>query len=389
MSSEFTRVLATAAANLALPPGSTTPLGIADGAFALVADVGGSSGAGASSSSLERQPTGQGLNPYFIHLNRCRESFKTTLPRGARMSPADIEQVNAEARTTFQSMNEESLSALRALYDGSVERRRSKSSCTAPPLLDLAAAPAAGKSFIAPFGVGLAEIPIKPSAFCDAYKRNGFHTDEEIAAKTKEYIVRWSDVMSADDLRGQWLHVTGCPTAVKNVCTASLAGDENRQLRQTHLFLHTAFEAWADAWGKAVCNAAVKLVLLECPKPEAPGEYLRYFALMARAIYQPKYSLWCSYEWSACNDEARGGELRFPFELEIRPVPCLVSPGRLRAPIVTSDDFALMLARECSSGPWTAFELHEDLPNVPHLRTTIVRGRSQPLEMIRQRQQQA
>ncbi len=215
----------------------------------------------------------------------------------------------------------------------------------------------------------------------EAYHKQGFPSDAKLKASESEYVIRYGDVILPADLRGQGIHVSGCGSNVRNVCRAFL-GTLPADVSATQPLMHQSIEMWADKWGKNLCNAATQVVMLE--RTVGDGQFSRHFMLMARATFSPKYSLWVRCGWSDCNVSQSGGPLEFPFELDIRGVPSRLCPAKIRVPIVTSDDLALVLSQECAVFPsWSACELVYRMPNVPHLLSMVVTGRGAALPMTK------
>ena len=76
-----------------------------------------------ANASSENRKSGSGLNPYLVHLNRCRK--ETKLGIGSRaMTQEEQAAVVEQARQSWQAMGDEEKGAIQSVFDAGVRRRR-------------------------------------------------------------------------------------------------------------------------------------------------------------------------------------------------------------------------------------------------------------------------
>jgi hypothetical protein len=68
--------------------------------------------------------SGAGLNPYFLHLNRCRKRFKQSKPATYRLTADDQAAVVAEAQREWAVMPDAERQAFNDIYNARVNRRQ-------------------------------------------------------------------------------------------------------------------------------------------------------------------------------------------------------------------------------------------------------------------------
>ena len=204
------------------------------------------------------------------------------------------------------------------------------------------------------------------------FNESGWPSDNHVKTCGQERIIRHSDVVLPGELRGSHLKVDGCHTCARNVCKASLRG-ESAVLASLQDKLHVAMERWTRQWGKDVCNSVKKLVLFE-----ATGcnfRLVRHFVLLARAAFQPMFSLWCV---CAPQDDVYHDDLPYPFEVVIQAGASRLCPDVQTLQLTTSDELALSVAR--SGHDHTAWELEYKLSAADHLLAMTISGRT-PLSL--------
>jgi hypothetical protein len=106
--------------------------------------------------------SGVGLNPYLIHLNRCRRRAKESKPPGYVTTAADQAKVVEEARQEWNEMSPAELQCFQDMHDVGVRRRQG----VVPQ--DLAVALAAPTSYKPDIGIGTLSSAIDPAQFTEA-----------------------------------------------------------------------------------------------------------------------------------------------------------------------------------------------------------------------------
>lgn len=211
-----------------------------------------------------------------------------------------------------------------------------------------------------------------------AYNQRGFPNDSQIREDSAKSVIRYTDVLAAEDLRGSDLRFEGCRGQARNVCKRQLQNESLEIARMVEV-AHRAMVVWADRWGKTLSNSVSKLVMIEA---KAHGRVARLFGLLARAYYSPKFSLWCLCDWGKDNSTSVCSDLlEYPFVVRICSAPCLVCPNVQRCHIISSDEFALLVARSVGAAEWTAWELQYRLADEESLTGMVVSGKGQELPM--------
>jgi hypothetical protein len=221
----------------------------------------------------------------------------------------------------------------------------------------------------------------KYSWISQAYNRKGgFPSDGQVFKESGKFVVRYHHLLDPAHLRGQLLSLDCCETSARNVCKHRLA-EESILLVEVQDYLHKAFTTWCDDWGKNVCNSVTKLVMMESL---VGGACVRHFALLARATFSPKFQMWCVCKW-ADEHQSSTGFVHFPFEVCIDESRSLVCPDVSICKVMTSDDFALLVARSSLETVWTAWDMEYHMPLRGHLLSMIVTGKkvALPLERVR------
>jgi hypothetical protein len=113
----------------------------------------------------------------------------------------------------------------------------------------------------------------------------------------KAYVIRHTNVVHPSDMVGDDLNFDSCFQSLRNVCRLELAR-ESQDLADYQDRLHFCFNAWSDAWGKDVANSVTKLMMVEGVR--RGGGHARFFALLVKAGYNPKYQLWATALPEAC-----------------------------------------------------------------------------------------
>ncbi len=140
---------------------------------------------------------------------------------------------------------------------------------------------------------GLVVTTCQPSPYtttccCEAFAEKGFPEDPAMTTDAKAYIIRPANVIHPDELRGSGLNFDSCFSSVHPVCEA-LVKLESPALAAEYLRLHSIFCRWCDKYGKEVANSVTKLIMLEGRSGDL---YVRHFALLVRAGFNPKYQQW-------------------------------------------------------------------------------------------------
>jgi hypothetical protein len=115
---------------------------------------------------------------------------------------------------------------------------------------------------------------------------------------------------------------------------------------------------------------AETLFMFQCSEGDA---LKRVVAVCAKAVFQPKYQMWASCEWSEYNlGAATSAELQFPFDVEYVACPCrLTGSGNVLA-VRTSHQLAQTLV--VLGKVWSAVELQYIIPPCDSLKYSQVMG---------------
>ena len=191
--------------------------------------------------------------------------------------------------------------------------------------------------------------------------------DETVFRQSQSCVVRYDDVLPAEELRGEHLQFSSCATCTANVCKRALQAEMGGEFVAFHNTIVQRMNHLADVYGKERCNAVDILVMAECRSNL--GVLRRHFILMARAWFKPKFQLYC------CCEGPDDVELVLPFYVEITSEHSRLCPGKVIAKIRTTDEIALCIRHDSVGGSWEFFELEYTLPEDDlHLRRMEVHG---------------
>lgn len=111
--------------------------------------------------------SGKGLNPYFVHLNRCRREFKASI--GNRpMTPEEQLTINQRAKESWNELTAEEKGAIEVLYQSGVRRRQIGSQA-------LAMLGTADKPYTPNWNMGTRESVINPESFAKVAMQGAIH----------------------------------------------------------------------------------------------------------------------------------------------------------------------------------------------------------------------
>lgn len=169
-------------------------------------------------------------------------------------------------------------------------------------------------------------------------------------------------------MRGQRLALGSCLSAGNNICKQSIPED----LRVTWGMVRKGLNDFADQVGSATANAASVLVEITSAASPATGSVHRFFMLLAKAVYSPKFQLWVPCVFPERNgQDLTAARLRFPYEVDMQSGECRIGGG-VSLQARTSDELASALA--ALDTVWALQRLLYTIPNTGNLLVNRVSG---------------
>lgn len=312
-------------------------------------------------------PFGSGGSVYLTFLNHSRRSYKHPVG-GRKVAVEEQRKIEADCRAQWSSMSQAAKQGCALKFKASVQRRLQQQQDKAPLPQPSSASSSGIGSFASNFGTGARASMNKPNLFCAAFQRNGFPKDDQVF-QDDSFAIRRHETLHSGAFEDTNIENSCCGARLRNVCKDELRKEGGATLVQQQQVKHRGLCRLMDSFGKAACNRAEILLMLETKAPD--GSYKRVFALVAQATMSPKSQVFCLCERSRCNKTfGADAQLSYPFDIYLSSGTSRVCPRKRSPSFATSDEFATMLARMSST--WSAFRCRYTLLVVDNLLTMRV-----------------